>query len=113
MANTRKRDLIQSNMIEPTPDLNKPPGSRRLWLFLLVYPLHIFEEIRGVGASHGINLSLKQFFILSGGACLLLAISILLPQKLRFPPLLEIVFGTVVVLDALLHIPNCLNILVY
>ncbi len=110
MANTRKRDLIQSNMIEPAPDLKKPPGSRRLWLFLLVYPLHIFEEIRGVGVSHGINLSLKQFFILSGGACLLLAISILLARKFRFSQLLEIVLGTVVVLNALSHITNCIII---
>jgi len=110
MANTRKGDLIQSNMIEPAPDLNQPPGSRRLWLFLLVYPLHILEEIRGVGVSHGINLSLKQFFILSGGACLLLAISILLAQKFRFPQLLEIVLGTVVVLNALSHITNCIII---
>ena len=57
--------------------------SRRLWLFLLVYPLHIIEEIRGVGAFRGINLSLKQFFILSGAACLLMVIGILLAQ--RFP----------------------------
>src|SRR5258708_38789699 len=103
MANTRKRDLIQSNMIEPAPDLNKPPGSRRLWLFLLVYPLHIFEEIRGVGVSHGINLSLKQLFILSGGACLLLAISILLAQTFRLPQRLALVLGTVAVLSALSH----------
>src|SRR5258707_12400914 len=101
MANTQKRDLIRPNMIEPAPDMNKPPGSRRLWLFLLVYPLHIFEEIRGVGVFHGINLSLKQFFILSGGACLLLAISLVLAHEFRFPELLAIVVCTVVVLDAL------------
>ena len=87
-----------------------PSGSRRLWLFLLVYPLHVLEEIRGVGVSHGINLSLKQFFILSGAACLLLAIGILLAQKFRFPQLLEIVLGTVFVLNALSHIANCVAI---
>jgi hypothetical protein len=80
--------------------------SRRLWLFLLVYPLHILEEIRGVGVFRGINLSLKQFFILSGAACLLLAIGILLAQRFRFPQLLEIVLGTVFVLNALSHIIN-------
>ncbi|HVS80999.1 MAG TPA: HXXEE domain-containing protein [Pyrinomonadaceae bacterium] len=80
--------------------------SRRLWLFLLVYPLHIIEEIRGVGAFRGINLSLKQFFILSGAACLLMVIGILLAQKFRFPQLLEIVFGTVFLLNGLSHIIN-------
>ena len=87
-----------------------PSGSRRLWLFLLVYPLHVLEEIRGVGVSHGINLSLKQFFTLSGAACLLLPIGILLAQKFRFPQLLEIVLGTVFVLNALSHITNCVAI---
>jgi hypothetical protein len=81
--------------------------SRRLWLFLLVYPLHIIEEIRGVGATSGINLSLKQFFILSGAACLLLAIGILLAQRFRFPQLLEIIFGTVFLLNGLSLIINC------
>ncbi len=80
--------------------------SRRLWLFLLVYPLHIIEEIRGVGAFRGINLSLKQFFILSGAACLLMVIGILLAQRFRFPQLLEIVFGTVFLLNGLSHIIN-------
>jgi hypothetical protein len=99
-------------MIRQATDTNSPnpSGSRRLWLFLLVYPLHILEEIRGVGVSHGINLSLKQFFILSGAACLLLAIGILLAQKFRFPQLLEIILGTVVVLNALSHIANCIVI---
>ena len=80
--------------------------SRRLWLFLLVYPLHIIEEIRGVGAFRGINLSLKQLFILSGAACLLMVIGILLAQRFRFPQLLEIVFGTVFLLNGLSHIIN-------
>ena len=99
-------------MIKQATDMNRsnPSGSRRLWLFLLVYPLHILEEIRGVGVSHGINLSLKQFFILSGSAFLLLAIGILLAQKFRFPQLLEIVLGTVFVLNALSHITNCIVI---
>jgi hypothetical protein len=99
--------MIQSDTIKSATDMN---SSRRLWLFLLVYPLHILEEIRGVGVSHGINLSLKQFFILSGVACLLLAIGILLAQKFRFPQLLEIVLGTVFVLNALSHIINCVVI---
>jgi hypothetical protein len=104
--------MTQSYMIKQATDLNtsNPSGSRRLWLFLLVYPLHILEEIRGVGASHGINLSLKQFFILSGAACLLLAIGILLAQKFRFPQLLEIVLGTVFVLNGLSHIINSVTI---
>src|SRR5258706_409070 len=40
---------------------SNPSGSRRLWLFVLVYPLHILEEIRGVGAFRVIKLWLKKF----------------------------------------------------
>jgi uncharacterized membrane protein len=87
--------------------------SRRLWLFLLVYPLHVIEEIRGVGAVHGINLSLKQFFILAGSACLAMAMGILLAQRFRFPQLLEIVFATAFVLNGLSHIRNCVVITGY
>src|SRR6266849_3697169 len=99
-------------MIKQATDMNRsnPSGSRRLWLFVLVYPLHILEEIRGVGVSHGINLSLKQFFILSAAACLLMVGGILLSIRFRFPQLLEIFFGTVFVLNALSHITNCIII---
>ena len=84
--------------------------SRRLWIFVLVYPLHILEEIRGVGASHGINLSLKQFFILSGAGCLLMVVGILVSLRFRFPHLFEIFFGTVFVLNGLSHIINSVAI---
>src|SRR5260370_41337451 len=98
-------------MIKQATNMNSlnPSGSGRLWLFVLVYPLHILEEIRGVGVSHGINLSLKQFFILSAAACLLMVGAILLSIRFRFPQLLEIFFGTVFVLNALSHITNCMS----
>jgi Protein of unknown function with HXXEE motif len=99
-------------MIKQAIDMNSsnPTESHRLWLFVLVYPLHVLEEIRGVGVSHGINLSLKQFFALTGAGCLLLVVGILLAQRFRFPQLLEIVFGTVFVLNGLSHIINCVVI---
>src|SRR6266849_436449 len=99
-------------MINQATDMNSSSftGSRRPWLFRLVYPLHILEDIRGVGAFHGINLSLKQFFILSCAACLLMVGAVLLSIRFRFPQLLEIFFGTVFVLNALSHITNCIVI---
>jgi uncharacterized protein with HXXEE motif len=99
-------------MIKQATDMNSPnpSGSRRLWLFVLVYPLHILEEFRGVGVAHGINLSLKQFLLLSTAGCLLMVGGILLSIRLHFPQLLEVFFGTVVVLNALSHIVNCVVI---
>ncbi len=88
------------------PSLETSTRSRRLWLFLLVYPIHIIEEIRGVGALHSINLSLSHFFFLSSAGLILMIIGIFLAQRFRFPQLLEIVFGAVFVLNGLSHIIN-------
>ena len=91
-------------------DSSSPSGAWRLWLFVLVYPLHILEEFRGVGAPHGINLSLKQFLALGVAGCLMMIGGILLSIRFHFPQLLEVFFGTVVVLNALSHIVNCIII---
>lgn len=84
--------------------------SRRIWIFLLVYPFHVIEEVRGVGASHGINLSLRLFLILVVAGCLMMVGGILLSIRFSFPQLLEIVFATVFVLNGLSHIANCVVI---
>ena len=87
--------------------------SRRLWLYPLVYPLHIIEEVRGVGALHGINLSQRNFFVLSGAAWLMLVIGTALSQRFRLPQFLEILLGTLVVANALSHIVNSIVIAGY
>lgn len=102
-------------MIKQETDMNSsnPPGSRRLWLFVLVYPLHIIEEFRGLGVPHGINLSLKQFLALAVAGCLMMVGGILLSIRFHFPQLLEVLFGTIVVLNALSHMINCIIIRSY
>jgi len=99
-------------MFKPATDMNNsnPSGSRRLWLFVLVYPLHIIEEFRGVGVPHGINLSLKQFLALGVAGCLMLVGGILMSIRFRFPQLLEVILGTILVLNGLSHIINCIVI---
>lgn len=97
-------------MIKHATDMNtsNPPGAWRLWLFVLVYPLHIIEEFRGLGVPHGINLSLKQFLALGVAGCLMMIGGILLSIRFHFPQLLEVFFGTIVVLNALSHMLNCI-----
>jgi hypothetical protein len=89
-------------------NISSPPEAWRLWLFVLVYPLHILEEFRGLGAPHGINLSLKQFLALAVTGCLMMVGGILWSIRFHFPQLLEVFFGTIVVLNALSHIVNCI-----
>jgi len=87
--------------------------SQWLWLFPPAYLLHAIEELKGVRALHGINLSLKQFLALSTAAWLLLVLGILLAQKFRFPQLFGVCLGTAVFVNALSHIFNSLVIAGY
>ena len=77
-----------------------------LWLFPLVYFLHIIEEIKGVG--HGINLSLNVFLILSTAAWVLMTCGIVLAQRFGFPKFMGVMLGSTVLLNGLWHIFNSL-----
>jgi hypothetical protein len=79
----------------------------------LVYPLHIIEEIRGVGVLHGINLSLTKFFVFSSAGLLLMVIGIFLAQRFRFPQFLGTFLGTLFVVNGLSHITNSVVIAGY
>lgn len=81
-----------------------PRSSQWLWLFPLAYLLHVIEEIKGVGALHGINVSLTAFLILSTAAWLLMTCGILLAQRFGFPQFMEVLLGTTVLLNGLSHI---------
>ena len=72
-----------------------------LWLFPIVYFLHIIEEIYGVG--HGINLSLNVFLILSAAAWLLMTCGVVLAQRFGFPHFMGVCLGSTVFLNGLSH----------
>jgi hypothetical protein len=81
------------------------PGSRQwLWLFPLAYLLHVIEEVRGVGALPGINVSLNVFFILSSAALLLMVCGIVLAKRFGFPHFIGVCLGTTFFLNGLSHI---------
>ena len=88
-------------------------ASRWLWLFPPIYLLHIIEERWGVGAPHGINLSLKAFVILSGAAWVLMIVGVWLAVRLGFPQFLAVCLGTLFFVNALSHIANCIFIAGY
>ncbi len=79
-----------------------PKSPHWLWLFPLVYFLHIIEEINGIG--HGINLSLNVFLLLSTAAWLLMTCGIALAQRFGFPQFLGVCLGSTVFLNGLSHI---------
>ena len=85
-----------------------PRSSQWLWLFPAAYLLHIIEEVRGVGALHGINVSLTVFLILSSAAWVLMICGIALAHRFGFPQFIGVCFGTTFFLNGLWHILNSL-----
>jgi uncharacterized membrane protein len=83
-----------------------PKSSHWLWLFAPAYLLHAIEELRGVGALHGINLSLTAYVALSSAALLLMIFGIAVAQRFGFPQLLGVCLGTVSFVNGLSHIFN-------
>lgn len=88
-------------------------ASRWLWLFPPVFLFHIIEERWGVGAPHGINLSLKAFVILTGAGLMLMIVGVVLAVRLGFPQFLAVCLGTLSLVNALSHIANCIYIAGY
>jgi hypothetical protein len=85
----------------------------RLWLFPAAYLVHIVEETWGVGVPHGINLSLVQFFVLSGAAWVLLVVGVLLARRLGFSQFLQVCLATVFLLNGFSHIFNSARFAMY
>ena len=79
-----------------------------LWIFPLAYLLHVFEEFRSVGPSHGINVSLRTFLLLSTIAWLLMTCGIVLAHRFGFPHFMGVCLGATVFLNGLSHIINSL-----
>jgi hypothetical protein len=85
-----------------------PKSPHWLWLFPLTYLLHAIEEVGGVGALNGINLSLRVFLILSMAVCLLMIFSIFLAQRFGFPQFMGVCLGAIFFLNGLTHIVRSL-----
>jgi len=86
---------------------------RWLWLFPIVYFVHAIEEVTGVGAPHGINVSLTAFLILSTAAWLLMTGGIVLAQRFGFRQFMAVCVATTVFLNGLSHIINSVVYLRY
>lgn len=94
-----------------------PPSKIWLWLFPLIYLVHITEEYwAGTALSltrsrmRGANLSPTQFLILTGMAGGLLIAGLLLAQKFRFLPWLMTCVGTVMLVNGLVHLSGSLRL---
>ena len=95
------------------PRTLNPRSSRWLWLFPPAYAVHAIEELKGVGALHGINLSLIQYVGLSSAALLLMVFGVVLAQKFGIPQLLAVCLSTTYLVNGLSHILHSLIMVGY
>ena len=92
------------------------------WLSLaaLIYLVHIFEEFWGgtafslkLSQMRGVNLTPKQFVTVNVVFFLFLILSIFLCLRLNFPAFFLVVFGTVALINGLLHTVTSLRTTTY
>jgi Protein of unknown function with HXXEE motif len=80
------------------------------WLFPVTYLLHVAEEYwGGEGYSayllrlRGVQLSPMRFLVVQAIGLALMILGIILARRLRFPNLMTIILGTVVLVNGLTH----------
>lgn len=80
------------------------------WLFPIAYVLHIAEEYWGgdgfilhLSQTRGVHFSPMRFFVMTGIGLTLMILGIALAQKFKFPQLLLVIFGTVILINGLAH----------
>jgi hypothetical protein len=71
--------------------------------------VHLAEEywcggyLAHLSNTRGVNLSRRRFLLLAGLGLVLMVVGLILAQWFRFPQLLLVIFGTVVLANGLLH----------
>jgi hypothetical protein len=80
------------------------------WLFPSTYLIHIAEEYWGgdgysahMAKTRGINLTPQRFFLLTSLGWLIMTAAIVIAERLNFPQLMLVIFGTVVLANGLSH----------
>src|SRR5918911_389209 len=86
------------------------PVALWVWLFLAIYLLHIAEEFfagvrlaRGQAQMYGVNMTPRQFLVLSFIATALIATGMYLAILFRFPQWLLVSMATVILINGFSH----------
>jgi uncharacterized membrane protein HdeD (DUF308 family) len=81
------------------------------WLFPLTYLVHIAEEYWGgegytahLSKTKGVDLTSMRFLLMTGAGLALMIAGIPLAQMFKFPQLLLVMLGTVVLVNGLSHV---------
>ena len=103
---------------------SNPPSARAinfwLWLFPITYLIHIAEEY-WVGEGYpayilrlrGVHMSTFDFLVAQGVGVVLVTIGVILSRYFRFPQMMLIILGAIVLVNGITHTVTALSIMEY
>jgi hypothetical protein len=90
------------------------------WLFPLSYLIHIAEEYWGgegypayILRLRGVHMSTARFLVAQSVGFILATIGVILARRFKFLPMMLIILGTTVAVNALTHLVTALSMLEY
>jgi hypothetical protein len=92
------------------------PETLWLWLFPATYLIHIAEEFWGgdgfsehLRKTRGVKLKKRDFFLMTGLSWLGMVVLIVFAERLKFPELMLVIFGTAFLANGLSHTATALR----
>lgn len=90
------------------------------WLFPLSYLIHIAEEYWGgegypayIFRLRGVHMSTARFLVAQSVGFVLVTIGVLIARRLKFLPMMLVILGSVVAVNALTHTVTALSSMIY
>src|SRR6266850_6418383 len=87
-----------------------------LWVFPVTYLIHVAEEYWGgegypayILRLRGVHMSTTRFLVAQSVGFFLATIGVILARRLKFLPMMLVILGTVVAVNAITHIVTALK----
>ena len=91
-----------------------------LWVFPITYLIHIAEEYWGgegypayILRLRGVHMSTTRFLVAQGVGFVLVTIGVILARRFKFPQMMLVILGTIVLVNGITHSVTALSIMSY
>ena len=91
-----------------------------LWVFPLTYLIHIAEEYWGgegypayILRLRGVHMSTTRFLVAQGVGFVLVTIGVILARRFKFPQMMLVILGSIVLVNGITHTVTALSIMSY
>src|SRR4029078_8609056 len=91
-----------------------------LWVFPVTYLIHVAEEYWGgegypayILRLRGVHMTTTRFLVAQGLGVVLVTIGVVLAQRFKFPRMMLIILGAIVLVNGITHTATALSIMSY